>query len=796
MSKQTANINNFSGGLNNNTNTKDIQDNEFQVLLNLSNEVPGKLKPDGIADAITVPTAVSNISTLNYGNGVLYATLDRNISSPGTISESEYLFINDTSNSIIIAHNLGTNAVASPIDYGTDSSLVEMYNVDGEIRIVPHYGSANNKAKTYTYYNFTRKLGITGSVSGDIGYTTGTFESRDLHIAPLKGTDGYDYNLNTLYSIEQQFKPDYNSEVVLYDITTSNFGNSDKSVLDWNLTDSHPYLAAHSEYGASGGEGSMVIFAYFKDQTGGDSASSIPVYPKKRYGIFVSKVYSSYNNALNVSESPAVYLGTVYQNSGISSQVNQTMHLCLFGRQGERDPKYSGFKIYYALLDDWIDGTSVDLVSNIGIKYLLAEVDFEEGLRYAGEQSYNPFNEKSYSYTVNSLPLTFYNFNYPTDTDEYGYDTSLVDVHGKEINKLSIAEPYLVEEKSVIGRENTGFKTATVINRKVYAGNVQYYDSKNNLVTKTDRVLKSKPNQFDYFEENSFIDVEVEDGDTIIKLASLGSQLLEFKREKLFIINVSRDIEFLEGRYDYRGCEKDYHVTQGDGFVAWLNKYGAFIYNGEQLIDITLDENGQQRLSDWTNSYYSDDAVIGYLPSTKEIYIGYKNSKILKFDLKSESWTESDYFTTNTITNMITKDDGTLAWLEVSSNVTSRQEWDSAPHLKSYSGAGKVIMQTKEYDMGIPNIKKNLNTIYLNYKNGSNLTLQAFGTKIDATLLDLTDIQALDAHSSGYETARIRLGSTYKDLSSFGIALKQTGDLSADFELNDVQLVFRNKVSI
>ena len=98
--------------------------------------------------------------------------------------------------------------------------------------------------------------------------------------------------------------------------------------------------------------------------------------------------------------------------------------------------------------------------------------------------------------------------------------------------------------------------------------------------------------------------------------------------------------------------------------------------------------------------------------------------------------------------------------------------------------------------MGIPNIKKNLNTIYLNYKNGSNLTLQAFGTKIDATLLDLTDIQALDAHSSGYKTARIRLGSTYKDLSSFGIALKQTGDLSADFELNDVQLVFRNKVSI
>ena len=37
MPKKAKNVNDFSGGLNNNTTPRDLGDNEFQVLLNLSN---------------------------------------------------------------------------------------------------------------------------------------------------------------------------------------------------------------------------------------------------------------------------------------------------------------------------------------------------------------------------------------------------------------------------------------------------------------------------------------------------------------------------------------------------------------------------------------------------------------------------------------------------------------------------------------------------------------------------------------------------------------------------------------
>ena len=48
---------------------------------------------------------------------------------------------------------------------------------------------------------------------------------------------------------------------------------------------------------------------------------------------------------------------------------------------------------------------------------------------------------------------------------------------GDGLTDLSISEPYILESPSVIGEANTGFKTSTILNRRVYAGNVQYYDS-------------------------------------------------------------------------------------------------------------------------------------------------------------------------------------------------------------------------------------------------------------------------------------------------------------------------------
>jgi hypothetical protein len=537
------------------------------------------------------------------------------------------------------------------------------------------------------------------------------------------------------------------------------------------------------------GRGSMAVIAYFRNDVNADDDTTIKPKSGKRYGLWASKVYSNYDSDTNKSESVAVYLGSVYQHVSVgtsSSDVAQKLYFGLTGRMGDKDPRYSGFKIYYALMDGFQEGVAVDNSTNIGVKYLLAEVDFAKGLRYAGSSTYQflfPYN------LINDLQWTW-PINGWASTDRFA---------GVGITDLSIAEPYIVEGPSVIGEANTGFKTSTILNRRVYAGNVQYYDSERKLVTKSDRVLKSLPNQFDNFPENTFIDVEVEDGDTIIKLESLGNKLLQFKRNKLFIINVSRDIEFLEAEYEHKGCEKDYHVVKGEGFVAWFNTYGAYIYNGQQVIDINLAQNGQPKLTNWSTTHYHDNNVIGYLPKSKELIIVNKNQNILFYDLKSESWRQSNTFSNRDITNLVNFNNGDLYWWQSVAGLNSNPDtidlvkWSKTPSTKSGS---QVLYQTKEFDMGSAATNKNYNTLYINYKEGNNVKVQAFGTKIDASEISLTDMSGGGALSSGgYKTTKMAFPDTFKNCVGVGIALTTTGTTNANFEVNDIQIVYREKMT-
>ena len=127
----------------------------------------------------------------------------------------------------------------------------------------------------------------------------------------------------------------------------------------------------------------------------------------------------------------------------------------------------------------------------------------------------------------------------------------------QELLSLPTEEPHIDRDVTVIGRFGTGYKTSTIINRRAYVGNVAYYDKKSDSSTyikvANDTVIKSLVNEFDYFPIENRIDVEINDGEDIIKLASVGDKLLEFKQNTLYIINCSRDIEYLEGNYKHKG---------------------------------------------------------------------------------------------------------------------------------------------------------------------------------------------------------------------------------------------------
>jgi len=825
MPKKILNINNFSGGLNEKTTPRDLAPNEFQRADNINNEIPGKLTLFGesVDGPYTGNLGPSNdyITLLQHGTGLHHINLDRDVDDE-SIGPNQYLFINDFSDSKVrIIDITSTGSLATKtIEYGNSACNINMYTIDGSTRIIPKSTLGTNQSKIFEYYNYERKLGTTSTDA--ITNTQELYDTSNMDLAPLKG-DTLNYDVEDLH-FANFFDPTNKSEVFLFDNYSVN------SVQQINNVDLFDTSASNSLYGELDSypnhgtdKGSMAFMAHFTDSTSDDTGGSILVSHTFRYGLFCSLVYRSQDGLIS-QESYPVFIGVAKQTITAinSADRNQKLYIHAVGRMGERVNRVAGFKVYWARISNYVDiGGTSNRTGNVGAKYLLCEVDYEKGLRLGGEQDYASFRVKDITANNNQ-------FIFPEDAwNGSSLSTSnYVTLKPLALSSLPVTEPYTGSKKpSGIGRAGTTFQTSVMLNRRVYAGNVTYYDEHNHLVTKNDRVLKSLPNKFDYFPTNSFLDVAVEDGDEIIHLATINSKLLQFKKNKLFVINCQRDLEFLEVELDYKGCEYSYHVTTGPGFVAWFNRQGVYMYDGQRLLDLDLSKFGQSRFTsiyDKLGGSIVDagfsESIIGYLPESKELVISNPSGQILKYDIKSESWSEGKNFDSNAgssnettrasdadITNFVNINNGDLVYAiernDQSPNDGSRlRKWNNEP--AAFTANEQVLFKSKEYDMDSPSVNKSIVNIYITYKRGENVLIKGFGVRVDGAEISdnlvANQTQELTNTSSGFRTQKIKVSnSLFKNVTSFGIELyaDTSGTIHKDFTVNDIQIVFREKVA-
>tara|TARA_R110002020_G_scaffold391607_1_gene602011 strand:+ start:7592 stop:10363 length:2772 start_codon:yes stop_codon:yes gene_type:complete len=160
------------------------------------------------------------------------------------------------------------------------------------------------------------------------------------------------------------------------------------------------------------------------------------------------------------------------------------------------------------------------------------------------------------------------------------------------------------------------YKTSTLINRKLYIGNVMQVSGSLHNRIYSDRIIKSPVNKFDILPENSFIDVSTNDGESIIKLIGFQNKLLQFKEQTLYVIDVSETYEYLEAEEKFKGVSHPDAVTKFSGGVAWANKLGAYIYNGQETVNIV-----DQRIDElfWRSCVGTGKVSTGFIPQTNEL---------------------------------------------------------------------------------------------------------------------------------------------------------------------------------
>jgi len=268
------------------------------------------------------------------------------------------------------------------------------------------------------------------------------------------------------------------------------------------------------------------------------------------------------------------------------------------------------------------------------------------------------------------------------------------------------------------------YKTAVVANRMVYVANVEVDRRDGSTALMGDAMIKSPVNKFDIFSESRMIEASVRDGDSIVKLEEYADRILQFKKNKMHLINISQEIEFLEDTFMHKGVTHPAATCKTDFGIAWVNKHGVYLYDGQRVNNL-LEKKGRQIIkeSDWETYAGTHEPMIGYIPKKRQLVVFADvdddrdvDPRVYLYDMVTQSWTKGTHDATNrnvdvVKTNFINDWNGDLVYAHTSGTVV---KWDDGS-----DSTTNFEFRTKDIDFGQPAQRKKVYKVYVTYTGGS-----------------------------------------------------------------------------
>ena len=299
----------------------------------------------------------------------------------------------------------------------------------------------------------------------------------------------------------------------------------------------------------------------------------------------------------------------------------------------------------------------------------------------------------------------------------------------------------------------------------------------------------------DIYTENGYVDVAVNDGESITALASFGDMLLQFKERTMYLINCTQEIEYLEDTAKFRGVWGQGAVCETDEGIAWVNKFGLFLFNGKEIIPLIDNKIDPEN---W-NSTIGVKPLIGYAPLDRSVFIvgdSDNASKGYTYSMRSGGFTyltgaSAGNLFTNDITNLISSNTGTLSWYDADGTHVTEKKWDTA------TGDVYIDIQTRDQDFKDPARRKMVKNVYLTYKVPNNGTVPAVKFRTNGGTTDYDFNSALSSSSSiavNWYTIVLKPATSSQANNVYSFQVRVYGDTNKDFEINDVNVVYRDKV--
>tara|TARA_Y100000310_G_C20664355_1_gene806618 strand:- start:788 stop:2440 length:1653 start_codon:yes stop_codon:yes gene_type:complete len=354
--------------------------------------------------------------------------------------------------------------------------------------------------------------------------------------------------------------------------------------------------------------------------------------------------------------------------------------------------------------------------------YLQGEIDITKGFKAAGQQEYVMWSSSIGTGVTGVCSSEFLSEPRFIETyeSETGYSNLLPEVG--------------------LSANGTGYKTAVVANRIAYIGNVTIPDNNGVVQSFPDAILKSPVNKFDSFSFGNRIEAIARDGDEIVKLEEFADRILQFKKNKMQLINISQDVEFLEDTFVHKGVSHPAATCKTDFGIAWVNKLGCYLYDGKAVTNL-LEKGGIQIIkeSDW-DTFTTSNSMIGYLPKKRQLIVlkdctASSVGDIFLYDIVTKSWVEGDSaFTDSQIqTNFVTDWNGDLVHAHTSDTATV-EKWSDAGVTSN-----TLNFKTKLIDFGQPAQAKKIYKVFVTHRYAGNDQVKLRGEIMARTGSDQPD---------------------------------------------------------
>ena len=439
-------------------------------------------------------------------------------------------------------------------------------------------------------------------------------------------------------------------------------------------------------------------------------------------------------------------------------------------------PRINGFKIYMKDVED--DESS-------GIWKLFSKVNFDKG-------TYQIFSASDEEIILEQ-PGTWEN-DYKVCTLKEGTGLTMQPFDTYTSENFFSPETYI----------DAQYKHAELVGRRVYVGNIRQGG-----ISYPDRIIKSPINRFDIFPETNFIDVAVGDGDEITSLQSFGDRLLQFKRNKLYILNISGEAEVLESEHPNAGIANPSQVVKTSNGIAWINAIGLWFFDGENVECLTR----HLELDGYVDDTSSITPLIAFdEKSNRVIYTPKKQDGLITqwyiYDFELRAY--QSYYIGNLFPTVST-DSGVQYYsnfvnlhrqtLLAYASKTDNTEVNFYKWSNTSSGggdttiAGSSLWESKDFDFGSPGVRKKIYKIYVTYRcSGHSGVKMVYETDGDSSLNDSVTEGLAFENSTNYNTA---VGKGFLDTSNSdptAEAVWKVAELKPSASINNVksiQLAFK-----